>query len=381
MPAENKQHYFIVGGGILQYEFVKTVKQQGFITHVFDYNPQCICAKLADFFHCISIDEKEKILEIAKQYHAVAIQTNATEMGNISACYVGEKLGLCTNSYQTALDTTDKSRMKKIFKKFNIPSAQYAEFTNLSEVDLNNIQFPVVVKASDRSAGRGVRKVNNLTEFKEAFVDALKESHNKKVLVEEYLVGPQYSVEMISSHGIHQLVAITEVTPNNTCYFVSSRHMLPANLSQVNMKEIENFAIKTLHAFHVQYGASHIEIKNTHTGIKIIELATRMGGWRDLLVKYALGCNFDELLIEASLGREVKPFYTKNLYSVIVFMVNKQNFELYQKIKKEHPELITFEDVHYKGLPEAKTLMESQGFCCLLFDDKESAEKILRGGE
>jgi hypothetical protein len=61
-----KQAYFIIGGGTLQYNFVSMVKEMGFTDHVFDYDPYCRCAGIADYFHLISIDEKEKILETAK---------------------------------------------------------------------------------------------------------------------------------------------------------------------------------------------------------------------------------------------------------------------------------------------------------------------------
>ena len=55
-----KDKYFIIGGGTLQKKFVEKVKNLGFEAHVFDYNPDCVCSKLADVFHCISIDAKCK---------------------------------------------------------------------------------------------------------------------------------------------------------------------------------------------------------------------------------------------------------------------------------------------------------------------------------
>ena len=116
-----KKKYFIIGGGTLQIDFVLKVKQKGFEAHVFDYNPDCVCADIADVFHCISIDDKEGILEIAMKLNPIAIQTVATELGNLTACYVGESLELNNNTYQVALNTTDKSLMKKVFAKNETP--------------------------------------------------------------------------------------------------------------------------------------------------------------------------------------------------------------------------------------------------------------------
>ena len=205
-----KKKYFIIGGGTLQIDFVLKVKQKGFEAHVFDYNPDCVCADIADVFHCISIDDKEGILEIAMKLNPIAIQTVATELGNLTACYVGESLELNNNSYQVALNTTDKSLMKKVFAKNEIPNAMFIKARSKDEVDIENLKFPVVVKSSDRSAGRGVTFANNVEEFNAAFQVAYDESINKIVLIEEYLQGKQYSVETISCNGKHEIVAITE---------------------------------------------------------------------------------------------------------------------------------------------------------------------------
>ena len=109
----NKKDFFIIGGGSLQVKFINKVKEAGYIAHVFDYNPECEGKQCADYFHLLSIDDIEGIYSVAQQFHPVAVQTVATEMGNITACAIGERLGLRNNSLETALDTTDKSRMKK----------------------------------------------------------------------------------------------------------------------------------------------------------------------------------------------------------------------------------------------------------------------------
>ncbi|MBZ7954740.1 ATP-grasp domain-containing protein, partial [Campylobacter sp. W0018] len=202
------KHFFIIGGGDLQADLVISAKKD-FVTHVFDYNENCFCKDLADYFHPISIADKEKILELAIKFNIVGIATAATELGNLTACYIGEKLNLGTNSYECAKNTTDKSLMKKVFEKHNINHAKY--FILKDEKDLEQItQFPIIIKPSDRSAGRGVVKVFDKENLKKRFYEAKDLSYNKIVLAEEVLKGKQFSIETISSHGKHQIVAITE---------------------------------------------------------------------------------------------------------------------------------------------------------------------------
>ena len=228
-----KDHFFVLGGGSLQAGFLNEVKKH-FITHLFDYDDNCYLKNDADFFHLVSIDDKEQILKMAKEFNIKGIGTIATELGNITACYVGEKLNLGLNSYEVALNTTDKSRMKEIFIKNNIPTANYEKI--YSENDLKNIKlsFPVVVKPSDRSAGRGVIKVYNKSQLLKAYEAAKEISYNKIVLVEEVLEGVQFSVETISSNSKHKIIAITEEylkDDENKDDFLETQHLVPARIS------------------------------------------------------------------------------------------------------------------------------------------------------
>ncbi|EGI1534654.1 ATP-grasp domain-containing protein, partial [Campylobacter jejuni] len=276
------KHFFIIGGGDLQADLVLHAKKD-FITHVFDYNENCFCKDLADYFHPISIADKEKILELAIKFNIVGIATAATELGNLTVCYIGEKLNLGTNSYECAKNTTDKSLMKKVFERNNINHAKY--FILKDEKDLEQIaNFPVVVKPSDRSAGRGVVKVFDKENLKKYFYKAKDFSYNKIVLAEEVLKGRQFSVEAISSHGKHQIIAITEEYLREGEFandFLETQQLIPARVNHFEKQLIENEIIKVLNAFKINFGASHIEVKFETNGgggfkkckLSVIEIA------------------------------------------------------------------------------------------------------------
>jgi RimJ/RimL family protein N-acetyltransferase len=260
--TKKMRKYMVIGGGILQCDFIETVKRMGYEAHVFDYDSQCPGARIADVFHCISIDKIDEILEKAYEIKPVGIQTVATELGNITACYVGEKMGLRTNTYKTALNTTDKTRMKKIFDFNNIPNAKYIEVADILEVDVENLPYPVVVKPSDRSAGRGVTLVRNVEAFAPAFDLAKDEANNKIVLIEEVMMGQQFSVETISSEGNHYIVMFTEEYLDGSDNLIESQHLNPARLTVFEKNQLSDLIVKTLEAFDIRYGASVMSITN-----------------------------------------------------------------------------------------------------------------------
>ncbi|EAJ9014090.1 ATP-grasp domain-containing protein [Campylobacter jejuni] len=361
------KHFFIIGGGDLQADLVLHAKKD-FITHVFDYNENCFCKDLADYFHPISIADKEKILELAIKFNIVGIATAATELGNLTVCYIGEKLNLGTNSYECAKNTTDKSLMKKIFEKNNINHAKY--FILKDEKDLEQIiKFPVVIKPSDRSAGRGVVKVFDKENLKKYFYKAKELSYNKIVLAEEVLKGRQFSIETISSHGKHQIIAITEEYLREGEFandFLETQHLIPARITHHEKKIIQNEIIKVLNAFKINFGASHIEIKLHDNTVKIIEIASRMGGLRDVLAYHSYGIDYLQLLIQSSLKQELKKINTKAENFCLVKMIfTQEDYLFYKKIKSLYPEFLIKEKIHFNNIENfdySSSLMDSKGY-------------------
>ena len=329
------KHFFIIGGSSLQRDLLHCVKRAGFISHVFDYDKNCVCKGEADFFHLISVDEKEQILALALKYQIAGIGTSASELGNITACcYVGEKLNLGTNSYQTALNTTDKSKMKEIFKRFNIPCASYLVVQNIKELEKLDLKFPLVIKPSDRSAGRGVMLVRDKSELLEHFGYCQSLAYNKKVLLEEVLYGKQFSVETISSHSKHRIIAITEEYLRNSNDVCETQHLIPARISDDEKTLIHKECLRVLEAFDIKFGAAHIELKLNNNKINFIEIASRTGGFRDELIHNAFGVDYNELLLKSILKENLPDFSLKaRQYCLVKIIFTKKDFEFYKAIK------------------------------------------------
>ena len=91
---------------------------------------------------------------------------------------------------------------KKICKKYKIPTANFGIFNNKKDAEkfLDNSKFPIVVKADNLAAGKGVY----ICENKNQSIDAIKEIFGGKfgnaenVLVEEFLKGEEMSYFIIS---------------------------------------------------------------------------------------------------------------------------------------------------------------------------------------
>lgn len=96
-------------------------------------------------------------------------------------------------SYETALNVTDKSRMKKIMWENDIPTSRYVMSKNLEEALKAGLRYPVVVKLVDSNGSRGVHRVNNEMELQHYFPKAQEAGRNKDVVIEEYVDGIEVS--------------------------------------------------------------------------------------------------------------------------------------------------------------------------------------------
>ena len=93
-----------------------------------------------------------------------------------------------------------KAFSKELMKKYNIPTAKYETFDDYNKAldYVKNGNFPVVLKADGLALGKGVLICNNLDEAVEGLntlmVDKKFGASGSKVVIEEFLTGPEVSV-------------------------------------------------------------------------------------------------------------------------------------------------------------------------------------------
>ena len=126
------EQILILGAGQMQEPAIRTAAAMGLAAIVVDGDPNAPCARLAPRFFNIDLKDKEAILECARRIHEneslSAVFTAGTDFSSTVA-YVAEKLGLPGNSYETALKTTNKAKMRAAFDICGVPSPSFITWT------------------------------------------------------------------------------------------------------------------------------------------------------------------------------------------------------------------------------------------------------------
>ena len=350
---------FILGGSDLQLDLILEAKKMFFYTVVLDMNRDCIGSKWCDEFLKINIVDKEEVLKKAREYKIDVILTSATEQGNVTACWVGEQLGLNTNTYETALNTTNKKRMKELLFKNNIRTAFYEIIKKNDTINFDSSAY--VVKPYDSSAGRGLSYIDNKEDLSVAIKKALSYSNKNEVIVEEYIEGKQYSIETLSCNFTHQIIAINEEFIREIPNIIETKHIIPAKCDKEIIKKIGNIVHKVLNLFNITFGACHIELKIKDNEVYIIELASRTGGMRSEMIMLAYGINYSQgLLTEIKLSR--------NNIVQCNFIIDYNSYLDYLEYKS-NPMYTIFQPIRIEKVQKdfiANNLAESKGYYYLL---------------
>lgn len=341
----------IIGASYLQLPLIEKAKEMGYTTHVFAWAANDVGEKAADCFYPISIMEKEMILEVCKNIEICGICSIASDVAVITVNYVAEKMKLPGNTVSSTGKCTNKHLMRQAFEQNGDPSPK--SFLVEGEEDISSLDliYPAIVKPTDRSGSRGIYKVNSVKEAEDVLNASKNESFEKKALIEEFVEGEEYSVEHISYNGEHYFLALTKKYTTGAPHFIETGHLEPAPVSNQILEKVKSVVSHALDTLEIKNGASHSEIKIDKEGnIKIIEIGARMGGdcIGSDLVRYSTGYDFLKMVIQVACGE--KPDFTQICSPMpveSVFIFNQHDINVFQELKKNHPEkIIRIVDYH-----------------------------------
>ncbi|OLF07352.1 hypothetical protein BLA60_27665 [Actinophytocola xinjiangensis] len=177
-------------------------------------------------------------------------------------------------------------------------------------VDLTAQQYPVVVKPATRHASSGVLACADAEE-----VAALLRTYptHETVLVEQKVVGHEYSVESLVRGGEVRFASVTrkETTDTTGRTFVELVHSVPCGPVRTAGRDVVELLLavdaEVLRALDFADGVAHSEWRVTDDGEPyLMEIASRTpGDGLTLLYEYACGRPIEEQIVRIALGEDV----------------------------------------------------------------------------
>lgn len=304
----------ILGGGNNQINAIKRSEEKGITTIVSDYYEDAPGKQITDFGELVSTFDVEGNINIAKKYNVDGIMTLGTDQPIYTVAEVANELRLPSFlKVATAKAVTNKRVMKKAFTHNKIPTVNYALINKyFKEEELNNIKFPVVIKPVDSQGQRGIYKLDSIDEIREKLEDTLSYSREDVALVEEYYESEEITISGWVQGGNTYIILVTDrVTfSNNQHIGICLAHDFPSKHLYKHHEDIYNITGQIVEAFKIQDGPIYFQMLVGDEGIKVNEVACRIGGaYEDQLIPLLTGIDILDMVIDYSLGKEVD--YTK----------------------------------------------------------------------
>jgi carbamoyl-phosphate synthase large subunit len=208
----------------------------------------------------------------------------------------------------------DRERFKKAMDTIGIDTAQggFVHSWQEAESQLQDLQFPIIIRPSFTMGGTGGSVAYNFDEFQELIENGLNASPITEVLMEESLLGwKEFELEVVRDTGDNAIIicSIENIDPMGI-HTGDSVTVAPAmTLSDKEYQKMRNWAIQCLRTIGVETGGSNVQFAvNPENGRMIViemnprvsrssALASKATGFpiAKVAAKLAVGFTLDEL--------------------------------------------------------------------------------------
>lgn len=310
----------ILGGSRYALPVIKAAKQLGIYTITADYLPNNIAHKYSDEYVNVSIIDKEKTLEAAKEREIDGIMSFACDPGVITAAYVAERMGLPNvGPYESVCILQNKRRFRDFLTQngFTVPTAKGYKNTEDALKDIGMFHWPVIVKPTDSAGSKGVMRVDDPKDLEKGIQYALSYSHSNEFIIEDFITQNGYSsdTDSFSIDGELKFVsfncqrfdreAINPYTP--------AAYSWPSSMTAAHQGELKGEIQRLLNLLGMRTAVYNIETRESVDGkAYIMELSPRGGGNRlSECLRYATGVDMITNMVRYSVGLPVDEIVQK----------------------------------------------------------------------
>ena len=274
----------VLAAGILQVPVIKKAREMGVFVVAADGNPDAVGLQLADKPVVANITSEEDMLRVAREERVDGVIHPCSEVAMNVMGRINDELGLSGISRETAIRATNKHLMREAFEKHDAPSPKSMCFENAEDAwdaFCSEYDGPCILKPSRNSGSRGIAKITAdiaKEEFARLFEISKNESRDKSVMLEQFIEGPEFSIEIIVWNDKVNVLTVTDKKTTEAPHFVELGHSQPSCFPAEDVEKLKDAAVAGVKALGVNNCACHAEAKLMDGKAYLMEIGARMGG-------------------------------------------------------------------------------------------------------
>jgi biotin carboxylase len=302
----------VLGAGPAQLGVLAAAHSADLTVVAADRDPSAPGFRYADRRAIVSIEDEPAIERLARAEEVDGVIAPGTDHAVAIAARVAQRLGLPHPlAPETAQIAVSRQKQRERLSEGGIPQPRSIVCRSVAEVTraAEELGYPVVIEAPDRSGERGVGLARDRDALAAAAADALAEASGDYCLVEELVGGRIVTVNAFSVGGRFVPLTVTdrEQAPP-PAFGVPLAQLWPAALEPAEVGTAVETAAAAARAVGVELGPTTTQILLGESGPLLAKLSARVGGGHDAeLCRVALGVDLNALAVTVALGRDVHP--------------------------------------------------------------------------
>ena len=382
----------ILGGSHYVLPVIKAAKQLGIYTITADYLPNNIAHKYSDEYINVSIIDKEKTLNAARERNIDGIVSFACDPGVITAAYVAEKMGLANvGPYESVCILQNKKKFREFLKEngFTVPKAKGYKNIDDALKDVNMFHWPVIIKPTDSAGSKGVTRVDEPKDLKKSIQYALSYSRSNEFIVEDFITQQGYSSDSdcFSIDGELKFVSFNcqwfDCKAKNP--YTPAAYSWPSSMNEKHQDELKSETQRLIKLLKMKTAIYNVETRvGTDGNAYIMELSPRGGGNRLAeCLHYATGVDMITNMVKYSVGLPISEVTQKpynGCWAEIVLHSDKPGIFKELWISDEIIENVVERDLWVEeGSPIGgfEAANEAIGTLILKFENQEQVKEVL----
>ena len=280
----------VVGGNLQGVEATYLARKAGCEVILIDKNSNAPASGLCDHFVKGDVTDAGSHSDILQQADIIipALENlSALKILQRKSMETGTPLAFDSHAYTV---TSSKLQSNLLFSRLGVATPE----------PYPKCKFPVIVKPDASSGSRGVHIFEEISVLNN-FIS--KTENMNSWVIQEFVPGPSYSLEVIGSPGNYHALTVTDLFMD--AQFDCKRVTVPSELSSAFVKQFEEVSLLTAEKLGLT-GIMDVEVIEHEGSLKVLEIDARLPSQTPAAVFWSTGINMVALLGQLYLKGKIK---------------------------------------------------------------------------
>jgi pyrrolysine biosynthesis protein PylC len=307
----------VIGGSLQGVEAVYLAHKAGWEVLLIDKNPLVPASGLCDTFVQLDVTQNKQLDFVFRDIDLVIpAAENAQALKSLVQWSRSSDIPLAfdADSYKIS---SSKRESDRLFAGIGVPAP----------LPWPGCGFPLIAKPDSGSGSEGVRLFHNQKQLEKFFSNL----STSDWVLQEYLEGPSYSLEVIGSPNSYITLQVTDLEMDED--YDCKRVLAPTKLSPQQVIQLEEISLKIAQALPLK-GLMDVEVILHNGQMKVLEIDARLPSQTPTAVYWSRGINMLELLEQLFLKKQNPSVFS--VASVAKNLKNKKSHQNDRGVVYEH---------------------------------------------